>query len=267
MKRLWHIVQIARMSKQSLFSGKNQISIQIECMLFDGIFSTRFYSFSVWINICFHFFLFFLNELYMYQIRYRYGVRQPMWVQSKWITCFLWVTVQSHCHIFLLRTVKLRKLVVYSNCLNSFWKLQSFHIKATMTSHSEPSDLDLHCLHSSILLLWCDHVWVKRLSLSKIVADDNLLTITKTCLFKYIENFTTKIWKFSDEKFWYFSYFCSKHRLWVLVRTASSSAQNIDCGYSLEPPRRGGSNEYPQSIFWAEIRKIMYTPVNPSFTI
>ena len=23
------------------------------------------------------------------------------------------------------------------------------------------------------------------------------------------------------------------------------SAQNIDCGYPLEPPRRGGSNEYP----------------------
>ena len=27
------------------------------------------------------------------------------------------------------------------------------------------------------------------------------------------------------------------------------SAKNIDCGYSLEPPRRGGSNEYPQSMF------------------
>ena len=27
------------------------------------------------------------------------------------------------------------------------------------------------------------------------------------------------------------------------------SAQNIDCGYSLEPPRRGGSNEYLQSMF------------------
>ena len=26
------------------------------------------------------------------------------------------------------------------------------------------------------------------------------------------------------------------------------SAQNIDCEYSLEPPRRGGSNEYSQSI-------------------
>ena len=35
------------------------------------------------------------------------------------------------------------------------------------------------------------------------------------------------------------------------------SAQNIDCGYSLEPPRRGGSNEYPQSMLWAEIWKIM----------
>ena len=34
------------------------------------------------------------------------------------------------------------------------------------------------------------------------------------------------------------------------------SAQNIDCGYLLEPPRRGGSNEYPQSMFWAEIWKI-----------
>ena len=25
--------------------------------------------------------------------------------------------------------------------------------------------------------------------------------------------------------------------------------QNIDCGYPLEPPRRGGSNVYPQSMF------------------
>ena len=27
------------------------------------------------------------------------------------------------------------------------------------------------------------------------------------------------------------------------------SAQNIDCGYALEPPRRGGSNTYTQSMF------------------
>ena len=30
--------------------------------------------------------------------------------------------------------------------------------------------------------------------------------------------------------------------------------QNIDCGYSLEPPR-GSSNEYPQSMFWSKNKK------------
>ena len=25
-------------------------------------------------------------------------------------------------------------------------------------------------------------------------------------------------------------------------------AQNKDCGYTLDPPRQGGSNEYPQSV-------------------
>ena len=28
--------------------------------------------------------------------------------------------------------------------------------------------------------------------------------------------------------------------------------KNMDCGYSLEPPRWGGSNEYPQSMFFFE---------------
>ena len=29
-------------------------------------------------------------------------------------------------------------------------------------------------------------------------------------------------------------------------------AQNIDCGYTLELPQLGGSNEYPQSMFWSK---------------
>ena len=33
------------------------------------------------------------------------------------------------------------------------------------------------------------------------------------------------------------------------------SAQKTDCGYSLELPCRGSSNEYPQSIFWAKLWK------------
>ena len=32
--------------------------------------------------------------------------------------------------------------------------------------------------------------------------------------------------------------------------------KNIDCGHSLEPPRRGGSNKFPQSMFRAVIWKI-----------
>ena len=44
-------------------------------------------------------------------------------------------------------------------------------------------------------------------------------------------------------------------------------AQNIDCGYTLEPPRRGGSNEYPQSMFWSKNKKNRYTPAYPSFSI
>ena len=45
------------------------------------------------------------------------------------------------------------------------------------------------------------------------------------------------------------------------------SAQNIDCGYLLEPPRRGGSNEYRNLCFCTEIRKLMYTPVNLTFIV
>ena len=44
-------------------------------------------------------------------------------------------------------------------------------------------------------------------------------------------------------------------------------AQNIACGYTLEPPPRGGSNEYPQSMFWSKNKKSMYTPAYPSFAI
>ena len=55
-------------------------------------------------------------------------------------------------------------------------------------------------------------------------------------------------WKFSDKKLWFFF---------------QISAQNIDCGYSLEPPRRGGSNEYPQSMFLSRNKEKMFTPVTP----
>ena len=63
--------------------------------------------------------------------------------------------------------------------------------------------------------------------------------ITKTRLFKYIENFTNKAWKFSD-----------KNMIFFYIST-----QNIDCRYSSEPPCRGRN------------KKNNVYPVNPSFTI
>ena len=57
--------------------------------------------------------------------------------------------------------------------------------------------------------------------------------ITKTRIFKYIENYTTKTESFQIKILTFFHI----------------STQNIDCGYSLEPPRQGGSNEYPHSKF------------------
>ena len=44
-------------------------------------------------------------------------------------------------------------------------------------------------------------------------------------------------------------------------------AQNIDCGCMLESPCRGGSNEYPQSMFWVINKKNRYIPAYPSFAI
>ena len=43
------------------------------------------------------------------------------------------------------------------------------------------------------------------------------------------------------------------------------SAQNIDYGYSLEPPRRGGSNEYPQSMYLSRNKKNNVYPCKPQF--
>ena len=70
---------------------------------------------------------------------------------------------------------------------------------------------------------------------------------------------------------------CNKQRFFSLKKNENFQqknfdiflifAQNIDCGYTLEPPRRGGSNEYPQSMFWSKNKKNRYTPADPSFTV
>ena len=73
--------------------------------------------------------------------------------------------------------------------------------------------------------------------------------IMKTHLCQIYRKFTSKNWKLSHKKLWHFSYFWSKHRLW----------------YSLEPPRQGGSNEYPQSMFLSRNKKNNVYPCKPQF--
>ena len=43
------------------------------------------------------------------------------------------------------------------------------------------------------------------------------------------------------------------------------SSQNIDCGYLLEPPRRGGSNEYLQSMIFYQNKKNNVYHCKPQF--
>ena len=73
--------------------------------------------------------------------------------------------------------------------------------------------------------------------------------ITKTRLYKYIEISTPKTENFQIK----------------ISDIFHISAQNIDCGYSLEPPRRGGSNEYPQSMFLCRNKKNNVYHCKPQF--
>ena len=100
-----------------------------------------------------------------------------------------------------------------------------------------------------------DQKWDKRQIKQQQEKTNYILTlakiiITKTCLFKIYWNFYHK----KNENF---------------QRKNSDifhfSAQNIDCGYSLEPPRRGGSNEYPQSMFLSKNKKNNVYPCKPQF--
>ena len=82
----------------------------------------------------------------------------------------------------------------------------------------------------------------KRMAIAKANCQACHVCITKTCLYNFDplkpHFFTVKLG------------FTGVYIIFLIL------LENIDCGYSLEPPRRGGSNEYPQSMFWAEIWKI-----------
>ena len=89
------------------------------------------------------------------------------------------------------------------------------------------------------------------------------LCITKTRLFKYIENFTTKKRENFQTKHSYIFHISAQNI--DCVYSLEPPRRNIDCVYSLEPPRRGGSNEYTQSMFLSRNKKNNVYPCKPQF--
>ena len=75
------------------------------------------------------------------------------------------------------------------------------------------------------------------------------LTLWKQAYSNILNILTIKKWKFSDKN----------------LSISHTSGQNIDCGYSLEPHRWGGSNKYPQSMFWGRNKKNNVHPCKPQF--
>ena len=76
-------------------------------------------------------------------------------------------------------------------------------------------------------------------------------TLRKQAYSNILNFLPPKNWKFSDKK--------KKSEIFYIF------AQNIDCGYALEPPRRGGSNAYPQSMFLSRNKKNNVYHCKPQF--
>ena len=110
-----------------------------------------------------------------------------------------------------------------------------------------PRDCLSTSAHEGTVMLVNTATPVKRMR-KHIIAGFKLTSLRKHAHMIYSNFFRSKIDNFQRKSFDIFLNF----------------AQNIDCGYTIEPPRRGGSNEYPQSMFWSKNR---YTPAYPSFAM
>ena len=87
------------------------------------------------------------------------------------------------------------------------------------------------------------HKCITKIHLFKYISSIGCRTAYTT----YIENFTTKNWKFSDKNSDIFHI----------------SAQNRDCEYLLELPVWGGSNKYPQFMLLRRNKKYNVYPCKP----
>ena len=134
-----------------------------------------------------------------------------------------------HIEIFVLIFSRKQDLTFHANCLHFSQK----------TGFDSSCKLETVCIKSLILFFgkhkkntinWSSAVFAHRVKLS----------FTKLCLYN-IDPLKPHFYivKLGFKR-------CTIYFFLFLL-------QNIDCGYSLEPPRRGGSNMLSQSMFWPEI--------------
>ena len=104
------------------------------------------------------------------------------------------------------------------------------HIQSAKTDHKARMRrliwvfADCICLIAGFVVRWLIYIYYSWNKYCMVAMERlTVLHITKICLFKYTENFTTKKWFFffSEKKNVIFFLFLSKHRLWVLFRAAS----------------------------------------------
>ena len=88
----------------------------------------------------------------------------------------------------------------------------------------------------------------------------NYIIYKLQCIFYFLSNYAQMCTKMLITKTYLYNFDPLKPHFYIVKLGFTLFfiflLKNLDCGYSLEPPPRGGSNEYLQSMFWAEIWKI-----------
>ena len=163
---------------------------------------------------------------------------------NKCLAYGIWNSTQEFGPYFICRKLRIRSACVFAQYDQDLCYLlaDSLHTVEYMHGQRRPWS---NCVDVTALVLYLLRQAIKCLrtcAICDVWYDSKAqfrLVISTTCLFKYIENFISKYWNFLDKNSDIFHI----------------TAQNIDCGYSLEPPRRGGSNEYTQSMFLIRNKK------------
>ena len=151
-------------------------------------------------------------------------------IYVKWMCLWNWVTAQQKTNWTDANTTfqRLARLVKFSadDILKYFFLISSRKYAFTLHTNCLLRNVKTYFLEKNNKTIFnlSSAEYAQRVVKVQELSASKKCWITRTRLiFKYVENLTSKNWKFSDQTLWYFFRFC----------------QNIDYGYSLEPSRRG----------------------------